>query len=59
MWEAFRELVGGNLGIIEVIFSATVALGFGAYQLWSVNREIAKDKAKKAEREAAEGDSSA
>lgn len=56
MWDAFRELVGGNLGIIEVLFSASVALGFGAYQLWSVNREIARDKAKKAEAEQAGGE---
>jgi len=51
MWDTFREFVGGNLGIVEVLFSATVALGFGAYQLWSVNREIARDKAMKAERD--------
>ena len=35
-----------NLGFIEIIFSGAVALGFGVWQLWSVNREIAKDKAK-------------
>lgn len=40
---------------IEIAFSGAVALGFGLYQIWSVNREIAKDKAKKAEQEA--GDS--
>jgi hypothetical protein len=51
MWDAVRDFVGGNFGIVEVLFSATVALGFGAYQLWSVNREIARDKAKRAERE--------
>ena len=33
-----------NLGWIEIVFTAVVALGFGFYQLWSVNREIAKDK---------------
>lgn len=33
-----------NLGFIEIIFSGAVALGFGVWQLWSVNREIAKDK---------------
>lgn len=33
-----------NLGFIEIVFSGAVALGFGVWQLWSVNREIAKDK---------------
>jgi hypothetical protein len=42
-----------NLGWIEIVFSGAVALGFGFWQLWSVNREIAKDKAKAAEKEAA------
>ena len=35
-----------NLGWIEIVFSGAVALAFGFYQLWSVNREIAKDKKK-------------
>lgn len=42
-----------NYGWIEIVFTATVALGWGFYQLWSVNREIAKDKAKKEREEAA------
>ena len=33
-----------NYGWIEIVFSGAVALGFGIWQLWSVNREIAKDK---------------
>jgi hypothetical protein len=33
-----------NLVFVEIIFSGAVALGFGVWQLWSVNREIAKDK---------------
>ncbi|MDG5487711.1 hypothetical protein NYR55_03605 [Sphingomonas sp. BGYR3] len=33
-----------NYGFIEVIFVAVVALGFGFWQLWSVNRDIARDK---------------
>ena len=53
MWEAFREFVSGNFAIVEVLFTAAVALGFGGYQLWSVNREIRRDKEKKAEREQA------
>lgn len=38
-------------GLIEIIFTATVALGFGFYQLWSVNREIRRDK-ERAEKDA-------
>ncbi len=37
-----------NYGWIEIVFSGAVALGFGIWQLWSVNREIAKDKEKAA-----------
>ena len=36
-----------HFGWVEIVFTAVIALGFGVYQLWSVNREIAKDKAKK------------
>jgi hypothetical protein len=32
---------------IEAVFIAAVVLGIGGWQLWSVNREIAKDRAKK------------
>lgn len=42
-----------NFGWVEIVFTAVVALGFGSYQLWSVNREIKRDKAKKAEEESA------
>lgn len=38
-----------NMGWIEIIFVGVVALGFGFWQLWSVNRDIAKDKAERAE----------
>ncbi len=31
-------------GWIELVFVGAVALGFGVWQLWSVNREIARDK---------------
>jgi hypothetical protein len=37
-----------NYGFIEVIFVGAVALGLGVWQLWSVNREIARDKEKAA-----------
>lgn len=33
-----------HFGWIEILFVAVVTLGFGFYQLWSVNREIAKDR---------------
>lgn len=38
-----------NFGWLELVFSGAVALGFGFYQLWSVNREIAADKRKREE----------
>lgn len=40
-----------NLGWIEIVFVGIVALGFGFWQLWSINREIAKDKAAKADKD--------
>lgn len=36
--------VSENFGWIEIVVFAAVALGFGLWQLRSVNREIAKDK---------------
>ena len=42
------EAMSENFGWIEILFTAAVALGFGFYQLWSVNREIARDKEAKA-----------
>ena len=38
-WPAYQ-------GWIELVFVGAVALGFGVWQLWSVNREIARDKDK-------------
>ena len=35
-----------HFGWVEILFTAVMALGFGFYQLWSVNREIARDKEK-------------
>ncbi|MEM8826630.1 MAG: hypothetical protein AAGD40_06870 [Pseudomonadota bacterium] len=47
-----------NLGWIEIVFGGIVALGIGFWQLWSVNRDIARDKekaaAEKASREQAD-----
>ena len=39
-----------HFGWVEIVFTAVIALGFGFYQLWSVNREIAQDKVEKAEK---------
>jgi hypothetical protein len=36
-----------NYGWIEIIFIAVVALGLGFWQLWSVTREIKRDREKK------------
>ena len=35
-----------NRGWIEIVFVGMVALGLGFWQLWSINREITKDKDK-------------
>jgi hypothetical protein len=40
-----------NLGFVEIIFSGAIALGLGFWQLWSINREIAKDKEKAAKKD--------
>jgi hypothetical protein len=45
-----------NLGWIEIVFVGVVALGLGFWQLWSINREIAKDKEKAAAKDAATSD---
>lgn len=37
-----------HFGWVELVFTGVIALGFGFYQLWSVNREIAADKEKRA-----------
>ena len=33
-----------HFGWIEMVLAGVFGLGFGVWQLWSVNREIAKDK---------------
>ncbi len=42
--------VSENFGWIEIVLFAIIALGFGLWQLRSINREIAKDKAAVEER---------
>jgi hypothetical protein len=39
--------MGQNYGWIEIVVFAGIALGFGVWQLVSINREIARDKAAK------------
>ncbi len=39
-------------GWVEIIFVGVVALGLGFWQLWSINREIARDRAKDGEKAA-------
>jgi hypothetical protein len=41
-----------NYGWIEMVVVAILALGFGFWQLWSVNREIARDKSARPPRHA-------
>ncbi|GLR47730.1 hypothetical protein [Sphingomonas astaxanthinifaciens] len=36
-----------NYGWVEVIVVGAIALGLGFWQLWSVNREIRKDRERK------------
>lgn len=35
-----------SYGLVELLFSGAVALGLGFWQLWSVNREIRRDREK-------------
>ncbi|HEX8402708.1 MAG TPA: hypothetical protein VF628_13520 [Allosphingosinicella sp.] len=39
--------MNSNYGWIEIIFIAAVALGLGFWQLWSVMREIKRDRERK------------
>jgi hypothetical protein len=35
-----------DYGLIEIVLTTVIVLAFAIWQLWDVNREIAKDKAK-------------
>jgi hypothetical protein len=39
--------MSSNYGWIEIVFIAVVTLGLGFWQLWSVTREIKRDREKK------------
>lgn len=45
-----------DYGLIEIVLTTTIVLAFAVWQLWDVNREIAKDKAKKAAETSAAAD---
>lgn len=49
------DQIGEHFGWIEIVFVAVVAFGFGFYQLWSVNREIRRDKESKEAQERESG----
>lgn len=36
--------MGQHFGWVEIVFTGVIGLSFGIWQLWSVNREIARDK---------------
>jgi len=40
-----------NYGLIEILFTSVTVLGLAFWQLWSVNREIKRDKAAKLARD--------
>lgn len=50
MIENFTE----NFGWIEIAFFYSIALGFAAQQIWKMDREIKKDRAKAAAKKAEE-----
>ncbi len=50
MIENFTE----NFGWIEIAFFYSIALGFAFQQIWKMDREIKKDKAKAAAKKAEE-----
>ncbi len=41
-------------GIVEMVFTGAVVIGLAVWQLWSVRREQAKDRAARAKRASAE-----
>jgi hypothetical protein len=46
-----------SLGWIEIIVTGAIALGLGFWQLWSINREIAKDEENAGKGSASDGHS--
>jgi hypothetical protein len=44
----------GNYGWIELVLFYGIAIGFGAWQFWKMDRMLKKTRAEKAAKEAAE-----
>ncbi|MFZ9394603.1 MAG: hypothetical protein ACO25F_00910 [Erythrobacter sp.] len=57
MWEQWRAFVVPNMGLIEIGMTFFVVIGFCTYQIWSTDRELKRDRAERAAREAAERES--
>ncbi len=47
---------GGNFGWIEIALFYGIAIGFGVWQFWSMDRKLKQTRAEKAAKEAAERD---
>jgi hypothetical protein len=45
---------GKTLALVEMLAFTGLALGFGLYQLWSINRTLKQTRAEEAERAARE-----
>lgn len=52
MWDQWRAFAVPNLGLIEIGMTFFVVIGFCAYQIWSTDRELKRDRAERAAREA-------
>lgn len=46
----------GNYGWIEIALFYGIAIGFGVWQFWSMDRKLKRTRAERAAREAAEQD---
>lgn len=46
----------GNYGWIEIALFYGIAIGFGVWQFWSMDRKLKQSRAERAAREAAEQD---
>lgn len=47
----------GNFGWIEIVLFYGIAIGFGVWQFWKMDRMLKKTRAEKAAKEAAERES--
>jgi len=44
----------GSMGWIEIVLFYGIAIGFGVWQFWSMDRKLKKTRAERAAKEAAE-----